>query len=171
MAYARMTFVVADRVAAAAYRKAARAPLDATPLGDRQRTVAASLGLVRGPVLVGLSAAAFLRWLGEFTTGATSDPVYQRAVLEYLQLPALVLGAGLLGVAVSRWLPRPGALPLIAVALWIGTLAMYQPTAETRLHGSTGFALWPVWLAAPQGELPRHRCARRYGTRWPRLRV
>jgi hypothetical protein len=61
-------------------------------------------------------------------------------------------------------LPRPGALPLIAVALRIGTLEGYQPSLESTLHGSTRFALWPVWVAMHPVELPRNRCARRCGT-------
>jgi hypothetical protein len=96
--------------------------------------------------------------LGEFATSATavrSDAVYQRTALEYLQLPALVIGAGLLGITLARWLPWPGALPLATLVLYLGTIAMYQYTASDLVHGRTWFVLWPVWNAGQQGELPR----------------
>jgi hypothetical protein len=96
--------------------------------------------------------------LGEFATTATavrSDAVYQRTALEYLQLPALVLGAGLLGIALARWLPWPGVLPLATLVLYLDTIAMYQDTASDLAHGRTWFGLWPVWNAGQQGELPR----------------
>jgi hypothetical protein len=95
---------------------------------------------------------------GEFTTAVTpvrSDAVYQRGVLEYLQLPALVLGAGLLGIAVARWLPQPGALPLVALLIWLGAIGMNQMSDSDLVHGRTWFTLWPVWAAGTQGMLPR----------------
>jgi hypothetical protein len=72
--------------------------------------------------------------------------------VEYLQLPALVLGAGLLGIAVARWLPWPGALPLAALAVVIDFLLLYQFTDSMPTR--TWFALWPVWVGGTQGMLP-----------------
>jgi hypothetical protein len=158
LAYAPVTLVVANRVAAGTYRRRVRDALDGTPVDCRQRTVAAILGLLRGPVTVGLTGVPVLLMLGEFTTAATpvrSDAVYQRTALEYLQLPALVLGAGLLGIAVARWLPQPGALPLVALLIWLGSIGITQMSDSDLVHGRTWFALWPVWAAGVAGELPR----------------
>jgi hypothetical protein len=158
LGYAPVTLVAGNRVAAATYRRRVRDPFEGTPVDCRQRTVAAILGLLRGPVTVGLIGVPVLLVFGEFTDAATpvrSDAVYPRGVLEYLQLPALVLGAGLLGIAVARWLPQPGALPLVALLIWLGTVSM-TPMSDTDLvHGRAWFMLWPVWADGSQGMLPR----------------
>lgn len=165
LVYAPVTLVAANRVAAGTFRNQVREVLDCAPVDERQRTMAAIVGLVRGPVLVGLAGAAALLVLGAFTTAATAVPddrVYQRDALEYLQVPALVLGAGLLGIAVARWLPWPGMLALTTLVLWLGTIAMYYPFragpsagGPELVHARTWLSLWPVWLASSHGILPR----------------
>jgi len=158
LAYAPVTLVAANRTAAATYRRRVRDALDGTPVDDRQRTVAAILGLLRGPVTVGLAGIPVLLALQRITTADTvvrSDAVYGRTALEYLQLPALVLGAGLLGIAVARRLPLPGALPLVAIVLWLGTIGMTEMSETDLMHGRTWFALWPVWPDGATGMLPR----------------
>ncbi|WP_306206403.1 hypothetical protein [Actinoplanes sp. RD1] len=158
LVYAPVTVVAANRVAGATYRRRVRDPFDCTPLGDRQRTAAAVVGLLRGPVAVGLAGALALLAIGRFTAATNvreGDGVYQRTVLEYLQLPALVLGAGLLGIAVARWLLRPGALPLVAAVLWAGTIGLYAYSESAVVPARTWFAPWPVWLAGENGMLPR----------------
>jgi hypothetical protein len=156
--YAPVTMIVANRVAAGTYRRKVRAAFDATPLDGRQRTLAAILGLLRGPVLVGLAGAAALLVIGEFATATTAipnDAVFQRTFWEYLQLPALVLGAGLLGIAIARWLPWPGVLPVAVLVVWLGTIAMYQYAGPDNVVPTrTWFALWPVWVAGQDGMLP-----------------
>jgi hypothetical protein len=159
LVYAPLTFVAANRVAAGTYRRRVRDVLAVSPVGDRQRTAGAMVGLLRGPVLVGLVPAAALLVVGNFATSATEDTsnaVYQRTALEYLQLPVLVLGAGLLGIAVARWLPWPGALPLTALVLWLGTIALYPyaPSGTVAPDGAW-FLLWPAWFASTHGMLPR----------------
>jgi len=157
LVYAPATLIVANRVAAATYRRRAREPLDGAPVGGRQRTVGAILGLLRGPVVASLLAGLVVVVLGLFTTATTSDPltvVYPRAPLVYLQLPALTLGAGLLGIAVARWLPRPGALPLAAAAVLLCFLTVFQFTASATVPTRTWFALWPVWMGGSEGMLP-----------------
>jgi hypothetical protein len=157
--YAPVTIIVANRVAGATYRRRSREALDSTPLEDRQRTVAVIWGLVRGPVAVSAVATVLLWIVGEFGTAVNVDPtntVIQRHPLEYLQIPILVLGAGLLGIAVARWLPWPGMMPLTVLVVWIGTIAMYRYAGpDLVVPAMTWFALWPVWIAAPAGMLPR----------------
>ena len=158
IAYAPVTLVAANRVAITPYARRVRDPFDGAPVDDRQRTIAVILGLLRGPATVALLGVPALVVLGELTTADTpvrSDAVYQRTALEYLQLPALVLGAGLLGIAVARWLPKPGALPLVAIVLWLGTIGMTEMSPTDEVHGRTWFALWPVWGDGAAGMLPR----------------
>jgi hypothetical protein len=158
LAYAPVTLVAANRAAVTPYLRRVRDPFDGAPVDDRQRTLAVILGLLRGPATVGLIGVPVLLVLGELTTADTlerSDAVYQRTAPEYLQLPAIVLGAGLLGIAVARWLPWPGALPLVAVVLWLGTISMTQMSETDEMHGRTWFALWPVWADGAAGMLPR----------------
>ena len=158
LAYAPVTLVAANRTAVTTYRPRVRDTFDGTPVDDRQRTVAVILGLLRGPAIVGLVGIPVLVVLGTFTTADTpvrSDAVYARTAPEYLQLPALVVGAGLLGIAVARWLPRSGALPLVALVLWLGTIGMTQMSDTDVMHGRTWFALWPVWADGTMGMLPR----------------
>jgi hypothetical protein len=158
LAYAPVTLLAANRTAVTTYRRRVRDPFDGTPVDDRQRTMAVILGLLRGPAIIGLIGVPVLVVLGMFTTADTpvrGDAVYPRTAVEYLQLPALVVGAGLLGVAVARWLPRPGALPLVAVVLWLGTIGMTQMSDTDVMHGRTWFALWPVWADGAVGMLPR----------------
>ncbi|MCU7725236.1 hypothetical protein ODJ79_16020 [Actinoplanes sp. KI2] len=159
LVYAPVTLVAANRTAASTYRRRVRDPLDCTPVDDRQRTAATILGVLRGPMVVGLAGVPVLLVLQQFTTVDTvvpDDAIYQQTVLEYLQLPALVLGAGLLGIAVARWLPRPGALPLVALVLWLGTIQMAEFTNADTVPTRAWFALWPVWTSgSPQDALIR----------------
>jgi hypothetical protein len=155
--YAPVTIIVANRVAAATYRRRVREVLDGTPVRSRERTAGVMLGLLRGPVLVGLAGAAVLFLLQQFTSADVpgNNRVFPRAGWEYLQLPVLVLGAGLLGIAVARWLPWPGVMPVVVLIVWIGTIAMYPYTAGTVAPARAWFALWPVWAASENGMLPR----------------
>ena len=157
LVYAPVTIIVANRVAAATYRRRVREVLDGTPVPARERTAGVILGLLRGPVLVGLAAAVALFVLQQFAEMGvpTTDEVVPRGPLEYLQLPALVLGAGLLGIATARWLPWPGAMPVVVLAVWLGTIAIYPFSAGTVADDRAWFALWPVWLAAKEGMLPQ----------------
>jgi hypothetical protein len=155
--YAPVTIIVANRIAAATYRRRVREVLDGTPVQSRERTVGVMLGLLRGPVLVGLAGAAVLFLLQQFTSTdvAANNRVVPRVGWDYLQLPVLVLGAGLLGIAVARWLPWPGVMPVVVLIVWIGTVAMYAYTAGTVAPTRAWFALWPVWVASQDGLLPQ----------------
>jgi hypothetical protein len=155
--YAPVTIIVANRIAAATYRRRVREVLDGTPVQSRERTVGVMLGLLRGPVLVGLAGAAVLFLLQQFTSAdvAANNRVVPRVGWDYLQLPVLVLGAGLLGIAVARWLPWPGVMPVVVLIVWIGTVAMYAYTAGTVAPTRAWFALWPVWVASQDGLLPQ----------------
>jgi hypothetical protein len=153
--YAPLTVISANRVAAATFRRHVREPLDAAPVDVRQRTIGTILGLLRGPVLVGIAAMAVMSVtapLTEPTAGSPVNGIYGRGLLEHLQVPVLVLGAGLLGIALARWAPVPGALPLVVLTLWFGTGALYAPAdAGGVVHAPTWFAPWIIWAAENAG--------------------
>jgi hypothetical protein len=153
--YAPLTIISANRVAAAVFRRRVREPLDAAPVDARQRTIGVILGLLRGPVLVGVAAMVIMLVVAPLTAPKAGDPangIYGRGVLEHLQVPVLVLGAGLLGIALARWVPLPGALPLVVLTLWFGTSALYAPAdANGVVHAPTWFAPWIVWAAENAG--------------------
>ncbi|MEV6493887.1 hypothetical protein AB0M20_35485, partial [Actinoplanes sp. NPDC051633] len=136
LVYATLTVISANRVAAAAFRRRVREPLDVAPVDARQRIVGAIVGLLRGPVLVGVAGMVAMSVVAPFTLPDAGDPasgIYLRGVLEHLQVPVLVLGAGLLGIALARWAPVPGALPLLVLALWFGVAGLYAPAGPDGL--------------------------------------
>jgi hypothetical protein len=156
--YAPLTVISANRVAAAAFRRRVREPLDAAPVDARQRTIGAILGLLRGPVLVGVAGMALMSVISPLSSPTVGDPVNStaaRGLLEHLQVPVLVLGAGLLGIALARWAPVPGVLPLVVLALWVGTQGLYAAAdASGVVHAPTWFAPWVVWAAENAGQAP-----------------
>lgn len=107
------TLFAANLVASSARRTGAAAQLGAVPLDPQLRTASVCLGVLAGPVaLAGLLTAA-LAWI-ERDLGPAAATEYRGQYgvhhgWEYAQLPLIWLGAGLLGVAVARWLPWPGA--------------------------------------------------------------
>jgi hypothetical protein len=158
--YAPLTVISANRVAAAAFRRRVREPLDVAPVDARQRTIGAILGLLRGPVLVGVAAMVVMSVVAPLTAPRAGDPangIYGRGVLEHLQVTVLILGAGLLGIALARWVPVPGALPLVVLVLWFGTAGLYAPAdANGVVHAPTWFAPWIVWAAENGGLAVDH---------------
>jgi hypothetical protein len=157
--YAPLTVISANRVAAAAFRRGVREPLDAAPVDARQRTIGAVLGLLRGPVLVGVVGMALMSVLAPLSSPSVGDPMNNtaaRGLLEHLQVPVLVLGAGLLGIALARWAPKPGVLPLVVLVLWFGTSSLYAAVdANGVVHAPTWFAPWVVWAAENAGLAPQ----------------
>jgi hypothetical protein len=158
--YAPLTVISANRVAAATFRRQVREPLDTTPVDARQRTIGAILGRLRGPVLVGVAGMVVMSIAAPLTAPKAGDPangIYGRGVLEHLQVPVLVLGAGLLVIALARWVPVPGALPLVVLTLWFGTGALYAPAdAGGVVHAPTWFAPWITWAAENAGLAQDH---------------
>ena len=111
-------------------------------------------------MVVGVAGMLIMSVVAPLTAPKAGDPangVYGRGVLEHLQVPALVLGAGLLGIALARWVPVPGALPLVVLTLWFGTGALYAPAdANGVVHAPTWFAPWIMWAAENAGLARDH---------------
>jgi hypothetical protein len=110
------TFFAANLVASSARRGHADSQLAAAPTGAQARTFAICLAVL-GPAAVAAGFAAVL-WLVEHA-GTTLDGAQGPG--ELAALPLCTLGAGLLGVAVARWLPWRGAALLVMLALvaWV----------------------------------------------------
>ncbi len=119
------TLFAASLVATSARRSGAEALFGAAPLDPQLRTLATGLGVLLGPV-----AVASLLTIGLAVVDHVFDPVLDATTLtgwEYVQLPLIWLGAGLLGVSLARWLPWPGVplaacVALIAWTLWSADL-------------------------------------------------
>lgn len=147
--YPLATVVAANRIAAATMRRAPQETLDVSPTGEQQRTLAACLGVLRGPALVGVAVMLFMDVVAPFapTTGIPPG-LTPRGVFEHLQVPVIVLGGGLLGIALARWVRIPGALPLLILVLWFGhfTLAVAAQNAGGPVDGPLWLVLIPTWL-------------------------
>ncbi len=167
--YGLIVLGAANLVASSARRGGADPQLDAAPLSGQARTAALCLAVL-GPVLIATVAAVVIHALPHDGFGAENAAL---TPAELLAIPLCVLGAGLLGVAVSRWLPWPGAPLAVAVALvawviggggqgswWAPWLTSYSFIEDDALLGSQ--AWHAVYLAglsslATIAALLRHR--------------
>ncbi|WP_433214607.1 hypothetical protein [Microtetraspora malaysiensis] len=106
-------FFAANLVASAARRAGAEEMLGVLPRGRAERTGALCLAAF-GPFLVGVGAQALL----SFLYVATENQLERfPTVAELACGPLNLLGACLLGIAMARWTPWPGAPVLTMVAL------------------------------------------------------
>ena len=108
-----LTFVAAGLCASRPRRARAGELLDATPASPFDRTLAQCLAAL-GPALVAFGAI-----LAAWALFTVVEPPLPAAppVWELLTMPLALLGAGTLGVMVSRWLPFRGAPLVVLVAL------------------------------------------------------
>lgn len=139
--YGPITFVGAHLVTSSAGRSGSERMLAATPLGERRRDLALCLGVLVGPVLVALVVAATSAWLASglpLVPNSDGDLPDQWSWIDIAQAPAIVLGAGILGIVVARWLRFPGSLLLGFVVMVIGT---------GWLTASEGVAAVRAWFA------------------------
>lgn len=115
--YLPLVFFAANLIASSARRSGTEELLAAAPVSGQARTAAVCLAVLAPTVLAGVAAAA----LYTVTYGGT-DLEKALTIAELLAVPACALGGGLLGVAVARWLPWPGAPLAVMVALvaWSG---------------------------------------------------
>ena len=108
-----LTFVAAGLCASRARRSRTTELLDATPATPFDRTLAQCLAAI-GPAVL-----SFVLILVAWALFTVVDPPLPAAppVWELLTMPLALLGAGTLGVMVSRWLPFRGAPLVVLVAL------------------------------------------------------
>jgi hypothetical protein len=115
--YGLVTLFAANLVASSARRAEAESQLAPTPTDPGARTLATALGVLF-PAMLGVAWAVGL-WSVEHLGDPALDRVQSSA--EVAVIPLCALGAGLLGVAVARWLPWPGAALVVVVTLiaWV----------------------------------------------------
>ncbi len=125
------TLFVASLVATSARRTGAESMFAATPLDAQLRTLGTALGVLLGPV-----AAAGLLTLGLAGISQTTGPLPDEIRGWEYAAPTLTwLGAGLLGVAVARWLPWPGVPLAVGVGLIALAMLSFNPVEDGRAAG------------------------------------
>lgn len=130
-----VTYISAHLVASSARRSSAGPQLDAAPMDPRRRDLALCLGVLVGPAGVALGLALLGAWVsfGVVFTDPDGTTIVDWSVTDVAQVPAMVLGAGILGIVVARWLRFPGSLlvgflGMCALTLWM----MAPPMPATR---------------------------------------
>ncbi len=159
MFFAIVVFPAAHLTATSARRAGAEAQLSAAPTDPLRRDLALCLGVVLGPGLVGLVIALLGRWAAG---GGVVDVVNDVSVdpwtsTDVLQVVAMVIGAGILGIVVARWLPFPGSLligfvGMVFLTVWAAGLKTYGWFAWFQVSSSD--VKWS--LAAPTAHLAWH---------------
>lgn len=123
-------------VASSARRSGAETQLDTAPLDPQLRTLAQGLGVVLGPFALATTLTLVLAYV-EHGLSPAMEVSYHG--WEYAAVPLAWLGAGLLGLAVARWLTWPG-LPLV---VFVGLVAWTVWTAGLLHDGRWGGFLMP----------------------------
>lgn len=115
--YGLMSLLAAGLVASLARRSSAEDVLEAQPTGAAAQTAAHCLAVLLGPALISVLLTSGA-WLLE---RAQDEPFGIYTTAELTQVPAVVLGGGLLGVVAARWLRWRGGLPVAFVGTAMGT--------------------------------------------------
>jgi hypothetical protein len=130
-----VTFFAANLLASRDLRSRSLEWLSSAPTPRRHRTIAA-LVATGGPVAV----AGLLLVLGYLAFSGLGWLSLAPNALELVTVPLSVLGSGLLGVLVARWLPWPGCAAAVAVTLVAAHVAL--PERWTLLGSYVEFASW-----------------------------
>jgi len=135
-------FFAANLLATRERRRGNEEWIDSMPTPAGARTAAAQLAVL-GPVALagGLVATGFV------VAVSTDQFITRPTVLEMLSGLLPVLGAGLLGVMVARWLPWPGMAALVMVGLT--ALHVWLNVDERQLIGA--YVEWSAWPADNSG--------------------
>lgn len=137
------TLFAVSLVATSARRTGAEAQLAATPLDSQLRTLATGLGVLLGPVGLA-SLLTLVLFFVERSTGAKLEGTFSG--WEYIALPLTWMGAGLLGLALARWLPWPG-MPLAAL---VGLIAWTVWGVHLLDAGNSAGFLMPYVISAQE---------------------
>lgn len=119
----------------------AESQFGAAPLDPQLRTLATGLGVLLGPTSVASALTLGVAY-AENGPGPPLEPSFSD--WEYLHLPLTWLGAGLLGLAVARWLPWPG----VPLAVFVGLVAWTMWSAHLMFNGRWGGFLMPYVIAS-----------------------
>ncbi len=131
-----LTFVATHLLATSSRRSGSERLLVATPVDRRRRDLALCLGVLAGPAMAALAVAGLSALLadGVMTTSGGTVTANAWSWTDFAQVPAIVLGAGVLGVVVARWLPYPGSLLLSLVVMVLGTGWMVAADGVTAIR-------------------------------------
>lgn len=135
------TLFASSLVATSARRTGAESQFGAAPLDPQLRTLATGLGVLLGPTSVASALTLGVAY-AENGPGPPLEPSFSD--WEYLHLPLTWLGAGLLGLAVARWLPWPG----VPLAVFVGLVAWTMWSAHLMFNGRWGGFLMPYVIAS-----------------------
>lgn len=135
------TLFAASLVATSPRRSGAESQFAPAPLDPRLRTLATGLGVLVGPTAVAGLLTLGLAYLEHGLRPPLAD-AFQ--AWDYVQLPLLWLGAGLLGVAAASWLPWPG----IPLALFVGLIAWTLVSSQQLDHGRGVGYLMPFSISS-----------------------
>jgi hypothetical protein len=138
-----VTYISAHLVASSARRGGASPQFDAAPMDGRRRDLALCLGVLIGPAAVALGLALLGARLafGIVFTDPDGPTVVEWSATDVAQIPALILGAGILGVVVARWLRFPGSLIVGFLGMCALTLWMMAPPLPATRPWFSWFAL------------------------------
>lgn len=131
-------FFAANLLAGRERRNGSEEWLDSMPVPAAERTRAAQLAVV-APVALGTALVLAMLTVALATDQFVTEPTFLELVSGLLPL----LGAGLLGVMVARWLPWPGAAALVMLALVATHIALAD---RYRLLGA--YVEWAAWSAS-----------------------
>ena len=138
-----LVFFAANLLASRERRHGNEEWLDSMPAPDAHRTAAAQVAVV-GPVALasGLVLAVFA------VAVSTDQFVSTPSALEVASGLLPLLGGGLLGVMVARWLPWPGAAALVMAALVVLHIWLND---RYELFGA--YVEWAAWPANGDGSV------------------
>ena len=150
-----LVFFAANLLASRERRHGNEEWLDSMPAPDAHRTAAAQVAVLGPLVLVSALVA-----IGFAVSVATDQFIIRPTVLEMLSGLLPVLGGGLLGVMVARWLPWPGAAALVMVGLV--ALHVWLNDRHELFGALVEWAAWPangdgsVWAGLAPGSRGWH---------------
>ena len=138
MLYGGFVVFAANLLASRERRSGNEEWLDSMPASPAARTTAAQLAVLGPLVLVSALVA-----VGFVVSVATDQFITPPTLLEVLSGLLPVLGGGLLGVMVARWLPWPGMAALVMVGLI--ALHVWLNDGSRKLLGA--YVEWAAWSA------------------------
>lgn len=143
-----MTFVATHLVATSTRRSGAERLIAAVPVDKRRRDLGLCLGVLAGPATAALALTAFAAWLA---TDINPDPARQLdvepwSITDIAQIPAIVLGAGILAIVLARWIPLPGSMLVGFVGLLFFTGWMVADGSSVAQHWLAPYVVTQWWF-------------------------
>jgi len=125
-------------------------------MDPRRRDLALCLGVLIGSAGLALGLALIAAWLasGVGITDPDGPVITDWSPTDVAQIPAMVLGAGIFGILVARWLRFPGSLLVGFLGMCALTLWMMAPAMPATQPWLSWFALTPGIADVEDGVVP-----------------